>query len=830
MSQMKKKSEKPPAPAIRLGRNSSARNVLKASEHNELEADENEYNTSTPGVDRSSGLPNQHALALLSQLSKAVDEPFHPVGLCFYDKVNSVKIDNASKLLKEMSWRDFFSGKTIEEARNAKDEGQKERARRAMYTSKGTAYRKHDAPSPGHTRRRKHLNNTVNTEFGHGEHSSESAARSRERGGRERGRSAAAASKSGRNGAARAGYDSDTDSDIYVNAYDFVDVEGNFETTSQQQQPQKHRTVASSPGMDSPAAAQRRLAAERVTGICTHLCNRVELLWKELKISPADRDFYRQTLLKVNPRQSVDSTMTQCQELTLYVQTLIRFRRITIATLKSIEIREVALERMWGVIGSLHRLSASAGSGAAGQDAARSSGKYYPAHEPVGRLNRPSGKVSDVSATGTDAANESHKEEVLVCLRELQERSLEVVCNIQSWRSLLWRPLPFLWARNTRSGKHEEGEVFGVDGSAQQTSSTVNYLSKIMDDMQILEHSSALISLLLSVPLCYDDLACILHASEHADYDRGSENGNGSENKGSTSPPNSKLPLHLGPQNSAQGSPTRGVRSSALRDWFRGGEEASAYPAGADSNAPVAISRAAMLAEAAAVIAEEPNLIRAIAVERVALLNSGVFIPSLRTSEVDGGTTTANRAEKRSVKKTINFVSPEQEHEQEVVQPKQQLFPSSTPSTPVRATASASPASVVSPNRIVGDKVLGDVSVESQEIITKIALSGVSDRKVGSSPTRDEKEYAYNKHQLQMGEENDKERSSGNKIKTHSSESKSKRGGASAGGDNDSYHLKVPPVVPSAPVHAAKAAGTGLGSGPGSEEGDSFGYYEDDFL
>jgi len=301
MSQLKsKKKEKPAAPAIRLGRNSSARNVLKASEHNALHEQENAAGM-TPGVAWSKGLPNQHALLLLQQLSKAVDEPFRPVGLCFYDKVNSVKVDNASKLLKEMSWREFFSGKTIEEVRKVKDDGMKERTRRAMYSSSGTSYRSHTA-SPAHsTRRKKYLNsnmNTMDTEFESGVLSSQRSHNTTHRA------HSGISAQLTRYDKMHILHDGDVESDTSARASTGYD---DFEAIRLKETYGNSRY--GDPSVDAAASAQQQQrGVQRVTNICAQLCNRIELLWKELKMSPADRDFYRQTLLKVNPRQSVDLT------------------------------------------------------------------------------------------------------------------------------------------------------------------------------------------------------------------------------------------------------------------------------------------------------------------------------------------------------------------------------------------------------------------------------------------------------------------------------------------------------------------------------------------
>ena len=131
-----KKAKKPKPPAIRLSRHSSARDVMKASEHSDLPEED-------MSLAKGKGLQNQHALALLQQVNKAIGEPFHPTGLSFHDKVNSLKVDNASKLLKEMTWVEFFSGKTVETARRENGEEREKHERAAQFFMTGASSYRH---------------------------------------------------------------------------------------------------------------------------------------------------------------------------------------------------------------------------------------------------------------------------------------------------------------------------------------------------------------------------------------------------------------------------------------------------------------------------------------------------------------------------------------------------------------------------------------------------------------------------------------------------------------------------------------------------------------
>lgn len=103
-------------PGIRLSRSSSARNVLANKDEDGNHVEEEYDYKAKEGV----GLPNRKALDLLRRLNEAVNESFHPVGISFYDKVQSVKVSNVEKVLSTLTWREFFNGKSLKEANEAK--------------------------------------------------------------------------------------------------------------------------------------------------------------------------------------------------------------------------------------------------------------------------------------------------------------------------------------------------------------------------------------------------------------------------------------------------------------------------------------------------------------------------------------------------------------------------------------------------------------------------------------------------------------------------------------------------------------------------------------
>jgi hypothetical protein len=75
-------------------------------------------------------MPNAHALDLLRRIYVETNEDFEPVGKSDSDKLNSLKIESAFRVLQVLSWREFFDGKTIKDKkRENKADLEKEAAR-----------------------------------------------------------------------------------------------------------------------------------------------------------------------------------------------------------------------------------------------------------------------------------------------------------------------------------------------------------------------------------------------------------------------------------------------------------------------------------------------------------------------------------------------------------------------------------------------------------------------------------------------------------------------------------------------------------------------------
>lgn len=170
------------------------------------------------------------------------------------------------------------------------------------------------------------------------------------------------------------------------------------------------------------------------------------------------------------------------------------------------------------------------------------------------------------------------KEELIYALDEVRCDTLEVIKNIQLWRRHLWRPLPFIW-------------------------NNINYLNKLRTDLNILESESGK-RILNLLPIRLEDLLGVVI------YDfrvKGQFSECGSpESNDAASPPLSPLPMS---------TVTLGFTVSHIHGLVQ--EFVDNIPR-------------TELQKAALVVVEEERLQQAVRAEQQALLERGLFIPSLR--------------------------------------------------------------------------------------------------------------------------------------------------------------------------------------------------------
>lgn len=257
------------------------------------------------------------------------------------------------------------------------------------------------------------------------------------------------------------------------------------------------------------------------------MIKRIYALWKTLKIPRREHLFYEKSICSLPIR-----SLEQCQELSKLIFVLQQHEQQTRRVLQTILRRESAVEKCFDVIHALQRKFSAA----------------------------------SLSSSGQSQSQMFWKEEFLLSLSEVRDRSMEVIRVIQEWRRSLWRPLSFLWRG-------------------------VNYLLKMKEDFlpiflpstSATASSSVIGRLLEQLPLSYRDLQGIIFLNQDQSL----------RSSFATERPQQQY-------------------LDSLLDQFH-----SSF-------------KAIDLLSAAMVVLEEESLQKAIQQEQLALTNKGVFIPILR--------------------------------------------------------------------------------------------------------------------------------------------------------------------------------------------------------
>lgn len=314
---------------------------------------------------------------------------------------------------------------------------------------------------------------------------------------------------------------------------------------------------------------------------------RVEELWEDLRMCREDQSFYRKSLCRA-PAKSAD----QYVALAKYISMLQEHRMATIRTLQAINVREGALKRVYDVLAAIRRKSVYRDRDSKFIDGSRTRERDEQQQQ---QQHQQQQRGDEVVVTDTDFIHSNRvrevlsrdqefwKEELVCVLKDLQLASLEVIRRVQLWRRDMWRPRPFLW------------------------SDSVDYLLKMSTDCAILE-SVGIVRCLASIPLQKCDMACILYeeAGEGAEAEFG---GGAGDVEGGSS-------ITIDPTRRAHAvfyaASGKGLESTPLRAAFL-------------SNVNPAELRAA-----AKVVSSHEALMSALVEERKRLVQSGVFIPTLK--------------------------------------------------------------------------------------------------------------------------------------------------------------------------------------------------------
>ena len=344
------------------------------------------------------------------------------------------------------------------------------------------------------------------------------------------------------------------------------------------------------------------------------LTNRVEILWKKLKIPHADQEFYRKTLLK-KPIQSVQ----QCKEISNYIILLKKHEINIINILNAIQLRELSIVNCYDILSALQR-------------------KFSRLSNINTLFNTTTTTTTNTTTNNNTNIIESNnfwKEELINSLHDVRNNSIIVIKLIQKWRKLLWRPQPFIYMN-------------------------MNYLLKMKNDLNILE-TDMYIRLLGLVPLYYNDLQCILFISNNNTTSNSNSNNNTdridtttslSRNNSNTTTLHSPNKHHTTTTNNNTNNTTSSRNSTykhTLPQQLQSSEHSSYITDLITSFRQNISSKELQLA--ANVVLDEEVLQNALNIEHSSLLNKGVFIPILHLQS----TTQLEEEENETINNTTNM-------------------------------------------------------------------------------------------------------------------------------------------------------------------------------
>jgi len=339
--------------------------------------------------------------------------------------------------------------------------------------------------------------------------------------------------------------------------------------------------------------------------LITILIERVETLWDVLKIPKKEQSFYRQTLCTL-PVESI----TQCYELSRYIELLEEYRHATEQVVINIRTRETAIHQCFDVVMAIHRkltLPVPNSLGIAASSSATTNNTSAFSNSSTAAT------AAGAGSTSTFLGDMFWKEEFLSSLFEVRMTSLEVIKSIQTWRKLLWRPYGFLWKDNH-----------------------TNYMLKMKHDMNFLMSDIGK-QLCDVMTLSLHDLYCIVYnhsplsSSSVVNSKNNNETGNENGNNGNAKLGNASSMLKVSFSSSSFHNSTNNNNNQheEVEDSSSYHQLHQQYFQQLLQNYRKAFEHQE-LQDASLVIFEEEMIQQAILKEKEALNEKGVFIPLLR--------------------------------------------------------------------------------------------------------------------------------------------------------------------------------------------------------
>lgn len=213
-------------------------------------------------------------------------------------------------------------------------------------------------------------------------------------------------------------------------------------------------------GFDSEIS-EKNIDRDSMLMLFRSLVVKTEYYWQMLHIPQSDKRFFRETLCHYPP-----SCLDQCKELARYNVLLHQHWQLTCPVLHAIELRELSLDRFHEFLIGLRRnflrykhIKASANN--------PQTSSAMPSPSNTQTYESFFSNAHDRTQTSLDDGilmSDYWREELVIILYEIRQRTSIVIEKIVQWRELLWRPHPFYWRFQ-------------------------NYLLKIHDDMSVLKSS-----------------------------------------------------------------------------------------------------------------------------------------------------------------------------------------------------------------------------------------------------------------------------------------------------------------------------------------------------
>lgn len=331
---------------------------------------------------------------------------------------------------------------------------------------------------------------------------------------------------------------------------------------------------------------QNQYLVDNLNKIFYDLVERVETLWRQLKVPDSDVQFYRENLCKGPP-----DSLQHCRAVAKYIQVLKRHKVQITTVLKAIQEREECVATFYDVLVALNR-----------------------------KVNHR--KISEQQQHQHPSQQQQQlqdlyfwKQELVEALRDVQFSTVVVVKAIHHWRKGLWRPQQFIW-RN------------------------FDYVEKIKSDMAIL-NSPMHLRHLESIGLRQEDLICILFTKNNNvnSNNTSSKMNHHSSDYGDTSSAKANKNRPLGGSQSLPGLTVNITPYGESPTSYSSTGSAGGIPASQAKFREYFFSSSLSSKEllwAEKVVLDDEMLQSAIQTERATLLEKGVFIPTLKLEQSSG--------------------------------------------------------------------------------------------------------------------------------------------------------------------------------------------------